>query len=217
MSELVTKYFNNQAKTFDSIYLNEFPITRGLNSVFRKAIYERFSIAIRESGDITNKTVLDIGCGSGRYMVEYAKLGASKVVGVDFSREMLDLARRLGSISNFTDRLEYLQGDFLELQFNSKFDIVLAMGVFDYIEQPVRFLEKMVRVSQGLVIASFPGKSLVRMHLRRLRYSLRHCPLYFYSETTLHQLAQKAKLTDYKVDFISNSGTGYILVGQVRR
>jgi hypothetical protein len=80
--------------------------------------------------------------------------------------------------------------------------------------KPVEFLRRMMALSRGKVIGSFPGKNPLRMRLRKFRYALRHCPVFFYSERDMHQLAQSAGLTRYKLVFIPYSGTGYVLVGE---
>ena len=147
-------------------------------------------------------------------MVEYVKQGANKVTGIDFSAQMLDLARKLTIRQGVEDRCEFVQGDFLEYNFNQKYDVVLAMGVFDYVENPQAFLQKLVDCSQGIVIAGFPGKSMLRMPFRWLRYRLQNCPIFFYAEETVNQLAHDTGLKDYKLIFIPHSGTGYVLVGK---
>jgi len=55
---------------------------------------------------------------------------------------------------------------------DESFDISVAMGVFDYLPQPVAFLRKMAAQTNAKVIASFPGHSAVRECLRTLRYRL---------------------------------------------
>ena len=215
MTDPVKDYFDKRPLSFDSIYLNESPLARWFNETFRRAIYERFHVALEESGDVAGKTVLDVGCGSGRYVVEYAKREACWVVGVDFAPSMLELARALAIREGVRERCEFLQADFKTRRFDAKFDIVLAMGVFDYIDEPVAFLRKMAQVSCSKVIASFPGKSLVRMRLRQIRYRLRNCPLFFYSEVELRRIVEKAGLTNYKLVPIRSSGTGYVLVGSI--
>lgn len=42
--------------------------------------------------DLTNKKVLDLGCGTGVHLAHYLELGASKVVGLDLSELMLKQA-----------------------------------------------------------------------------------------------------------------------------
>lgn len=215
MSQLTKQYFENHAVSFDSIYLNQSPFSRWVNRTFRKAVYERFRIAIESSGDVTNKSVLDIGCGSGHYVVEYARRGASRIVGIDISTKMLELSRELATREGFQDHCQFLQVDFLAHEFHEKFNVVLAMGVFDYLPDPQKFLHKMADVSSGLIIASFPGKSRVRMHLRRIRYQLQNCPIFFYTESDVHQIARLAGLRDYRLEFMPHSGTGWVLIGKM--
>src|SRR5438477_930567 len=49
-------------------------------------------------------TVLDVGCGNGAFSRRLAELGA-RVVGVDFSAHLLELAR--GRTTQHPDRIEY--------------------------------------------------------------------------------------------------------------
>ena len=43
--------------------------------------------------EMKGKAVLDLGCGTGEDCLEYARRGASRVVGIDISQNMLSLAR----------------------------------------------------------------------------------------------------------------------------
>ena len=42
--------------------------------------------------ELSGKAVLDLGCGYGENCREFSKLGASRVVGIDISEKMLDIA-----------------------------------------------------------------------------------------------------------------------------
>ena len=44
--------------------------------------------------DLHNKSVLDIGCGYGENCVQFLKLGATKVTGLDISAKMLEIAKK---------------------------------------------------------------------------------------------------------------------------
>src|SRR3546814_19376425 len=50
------------------------------------------------------KTVLDAGCGSGRYMLHALSGGAARVVGVDLSSQMRSEERRVGKEGVSTGR-----------------------------------------------------------------------------------------------------------------
>jgi SAM-dependent methyltransferase len=216
MSELTRKYFDLHGASFDSLYGGRSCFGRWFDRKFRPAIYTRFHTTFEESGDVHGKSVLDVGCGSGPYVVEFARRGARRIVGIDLSTRMLELARRRVEIEGLGDCCEFLCGDFLTVQLAQPYDIVVALGVFDYVDRPVAVLKKMAAASKGLVIASFPGRSMLRRYLRWARYRLRNCPVFFYSEDQVRSLAHAAGLMDYTLQFVAHSGTGYILVGRVR-
>jgi ubiquinone/menaquinone biosynthesis C-methylase UbiE len=208
-------YFELHASQFDTLYHEGRPLQRGFNRLFRKAIYERFAITFDRSEPIAGRTVLDVGCGSGRYALEYLRRGAARVVGVDFSTPMLSIAQRLAHDRGVAGRCEFLQGDFTEMTIGERFDIVIAIGVFDYQADPPSFLRRMAAQSRGRVIATFPGRSMVRMRIRTARYWLSDCPVRFYREGEVREIAQSARLTRVEIVPIRSSGTGYVLVGDV--
>ena len=67
MSKLgeVKHRFEWDSQNFASIYNSDAPVWRWFNRVFRKAIFVRYDVAMKEAGDVSGKAVLDIGCGSG--------------------------------------------------------------------------------------------------------------------------------------------------------
>ena len=112
----VQRRFERDAQSFDAIYrLERSPFWRLVNTTLRKAVFERYAITFERAGDVTGKDVLDVGCGSGVYSVDFARRGARRVVGVDFSENMLARARREAEQHGVADRCEFVQADFLEL------------------------------------------------------------------------------------------------------
>jgi 2-polyprenyl-3-methyl-5-hydroxy-6-metoxy-1,4-benzoquinol methylase len=214
--ETVRERFEREAQSFDAIYrLERSPLSRWFNTTFRKAVFERYTLAFAHAGDIEGKAVLDIGCGSGVYSVDFALRGARRVVGVDFSANMLQIARQEADEYRVADVCQFIQANFLDLSFPEPFDISIAMGVFDYLPNPVAFLQKMAAATTGKVIMSFPGHSLVRERLRRLRYRLgAKGDVYFYTEAEVRRLAVDAGLRSSVVVPIHSSGSGFVLVGE---
>jgi ubiquinone/menaquinone biosynthesis C-methylase UbiE len=215
MDSRTQRYFDHHAAQFDSIYHEGQPLQRVLNRTFRRAIYERFAITFEQSDPIPGKTVLDIGCGSGRYAVEFAKRGAARVVGVDYAPGMLALAREYADANGVASRCEFIQGDFTTQVIDQRFDIVIAIGVFDYQDRPVEFMRKMLQHCRGRVIVTFPGRSLIRMPLRKFRYWLGNCPVLFYREHEVRDIGTRAGLRRLNIIPIHSSGTGFVLVGDV--
>jgi ubiquinone/menaquinone biosynthesis C-methylase UbiE len=214
--DTVRERFERDAASFDAIYrLERSPLSRWFNKTFRMAVFERYDLAFAHAGDVTDKAVLDVGCGSGVYSVDFARRGARRVVGVDFSGNMLDLARREAEQHGVTQTCQFIQANFLDLSFPERFDVAIAMGVFDYLAEPVPFLRKMTAETNGRVIASFPGHSPIRKPLRRLRYRLTgKGDVYYYREADVRRLATDAGLKRISIIPIRSSGSGFVLVGE---
>ncbi len=214
--EKVRRRFERDAQSFDAIYrLERSPFWRWVNTTLRKAVFERYIITFERAGDVTGKEILDVGCGSGVYAVDFARRGARRVVGVDFSGNMLELARQEAERHQVADRCEFIQADFLELDLKDKFDISIAMGVFDYVPEQVTFLRKMVALTTGKVIVAFPGHSLLREPARRLRYKLAgKGDIYLYSQDDVERIATEAGLRDKEIIRIPSSGGVFVLVGR---
>lgn len=215
-SDLVRRRFDREARDFDAIYrLERSRWSRWFNKIFRKAIFERYDITFREADDVSGKTVLDVGCGSGVYSVDFARRGAARVVGIDFSENMLRIARHEAERHGVTERCEFIHANFLDATLPREFDVAIAMGVFDYLPEPAPFLRKMASVTRGHLIASFPGHSRIREPARRLRYAVSgRGAVFFYSEDDVRRLAEEAGVRVRQLIPIASSGTGFILVAE---
>jgi ubiquinone/menaquinone biosynthesis C-methylase UbiE len=78
-------------------------------------------------------SVLDIGCGTGTHLEIYQRAGC-KVVGIDTSSSMLEIAR-----SKLTGRAELHLGDASHMPFpHESFDLVLAMFLLHEIPASIR-------------------------------------------------------------------------------
>jgi SAM-dependent methyltransferase len=71
------------------------------------------------------RTLLDLGCGTGRHSVELAGRGYD-VVGVDLSEGMLERARRRALDQN-VDRTTFVLGDIQTIDVSRRFDAVVSM------------------------------------------------------------------------------------------
>jgi len=192
MKNRVWRYFDSGAEAFDSIYTGK----KGrlgtlLDGIFRKDMRARFEEAMRECGNVRGTPILDVGCGSGRYAIELARRGA-RVTGVDVSREMLSIARKIAREDGLSDRCTFLEGDFQSLNFERPFSITLAIGFFDYIPSPALYLGKMRELTEGKLIATFPRLWTWRAPLRKLRLALRGCPVYFYRRKRIGHLLRES-------------------------
>jgi ubiquinone/menaquinone biosynthesis C-methylase UbiE len=71
----VKDYFTRAAKEFDDIYDDRGgPIKKLANRLFRKGMRERFELTLQYCGS-GDRSVLDIGCGAGRFTIPLAERG----------------------------------------------------------------------------------------------------------------------------------------------
>lgn len=88
--------------------------------------------------------VLDVGCGTGNFSIKLAQQGC-KVVGIDISDEMLDIAR--AKAKELELDIEFCNMDVYNLQIETAgFDGAFSMAAFEFIEKPQAALNEMMRV-----------------------------------------------------------------------
>lgn len=109
---------------FDGIYSFVVNYLFGGNRI-RRIVVENLRL---KKGDV----VLDVGCGSGRnfrYIIK--KIGEDgKLIGVDNSKKMLNLAEDLIEKNNWLNNIELINRDVLKLTYQNKFDaIICAFGL----------------------------------------------------------------------------------------
>lgn len=108
---------------------------------------------------------------------------------VDLSDTMLDLARQ--RLERFGDKVTLIQGDFLQTPIPGSYDVILAMGYFDYIENApahVRRISELLAPG-GSVVASFPRWTWTKGPIRKLRYEvINKCPIFDYTRDGLSRL-----------------------------
>lgn len=90
-------------------------------------------------GNISGKKILDLGCGSGKYSIIFARMGAH-VTGIDISTEQIKNAEEISSHKN----IEYLQGNAEEILKNKEFDIVFMNMVVPDIGDPEKLKDLFV-------------------------------------------------------------------------
>ncbi len=130
--------------------------------------------AARATGLHAGGSALDVACGSGKLTAELARIAGAngRVVGLDFSPEMIAIAR------SHHRGIEFMEGDALSLPFeDASFDAAtIAFGLRN-LADPVRGLREMTRVlkpSGRAVVLEFvkpprgPIGSAYRVYLRTL-------------------------------------------------
>jgi len=88
--------------------------------------------------------VLDVGCGNGYVLKQYANFGAI-VAGVDLTQRAIDLCKARFAQAGFTGDFRATDGERLPFD-DASFDIACAMGVLHHIEEPRPMIAEMRRV-----------------------------------------------------------------------
>ncbi len=130
-------------------------------------------LALFAVGDIKNKKVLDIGCGSGEYLVTMAKMGAI-ISGQDIDPDIIRSAQDRLKNENFSGDLKV--GDATRLQFPANyFDCVFSADFFEHIsrDQKEMAIKEIFRVLKpgGTLTVKTPNLSYLRLaiNLKRIK------------------------------------------------
>ena len=86
--------------------------------------YAEGSLLFDLAGDLSGKKVLDLACGEGFYTRMIRLRGATRVVGVDLSAGMIDLARQ--QEASQPTGIDYRNHDVCDLALDETFDLVMA-------------------------------------------------------------------------------------------
>ncbi len=198
----VAAHFSNQSEIFDSFY-NEKKgfVATIIDKLFRKSMRLRFEKVMASVAPYPGKSILDVGCGAGRYSIALALNGVRRVLGVDFAQNMISLAQRYTQQLDLQEKCTFKQLDFMHSQLDETFDHAIAMGVLDYVSEPVPFVQKMMSHTTGSVMISFPSSGgLIQYFRKHYFYKIKKCPVYFYNRKDVETIAQKAGAIDFSID-----------------
>jgi SAM-dependent methyltransferase len=204
--ERVRTRFREKAQQFDDLYEDERPLVK----LLRPGLLRRRQLGVETVRAYKDPRVLDVGCGSGRIGEFVLEAGTSHYLGIDFSEPMLDLSKR--RLERYGDRVELKLGDFLDTPIEGQFDVVLALGLFDYLPDPDRFTRRMFELCApgGAVVGSFPTWSWLKGPIRKLRYEvIGDCPIFNYSRSELEQLFGASGFE--RIEVTSPGRSGYLL------
>ncbi|MFO0782355.1 MAG: bifunctional demethylmenaquinone methyltransferase/2-methoxy-6-polyprenyl-1,4-benzoquinol methylase UbiE [Phycisphaerales bacterium] len=122
--------------------------------------------AVRAANVAPTTRVLDVACGTGDLTLAFAAAGAGTVTGVDFTPQMLDIARHKAGAP--TQRISFEEGDAMRLRFADRsMDVVsIAFGIRNVTEpqQALREFARVLAPGGRLVILEFaePANALLR-------------------------------------------------------
>jgi len=113
----------------------------------------RLTLKALQDLPLDNRTVLDIGCGSGVLAIAAVKLGARAAVGIDVDPDALENAKENATLNELGDRVEFKLGDFREMSLRA--DIVTANLTGGLLERSAAQLAATVEPGGYLVVSGF--------------------------------------------------------------
>jgi SAM-dependent methyltransferase len=201
--ERVRSRFRDKAQAFDDLYEDERPLVK----LLRPGLLRRRQLAVDTVHSYGSPRVLDVGCGSGRIGELVLEAGAGRYVGIDFSEPMLALAR--ARLERFAQRSHLIEGDFHDTPIDGPFDVILGIGLFDYLPEPGRTIARMAELcaDDGCVVASFPAWSWVKGPIRKVRYEwIGDCPIFDYTVRGVEEMFSASGLPHVEIPGRGRSG-----------
>lgn len=130
-----------------------------LNSIMTLGMdhrWRRFAVLRSEAGP--GSKVLDICCGTGKITLELAEAVGSKghVTGLDFSHNMLEIAREAVALSGLGERVTLVQGNAMSLPFDdNSFDAVTVGWGLRNVPDIFTVVKEMLRVVKpgGMIVS----------------------------------------------------------------
>jgi ubiquinone/menaquinone biosynthesis C-methylase UbiE len=125
---------------------------------------------IRMLGIAAGERVLEVGCGSGAVARELARRVAprGRVVGLDASAALLEVARELANDAGLSSLIEFQTGDCRALPFaDASFDAALAVTTLSHVpnvERAIRELVRVIRPGGRVGVFDIDGDSFLISH-----------------------------------------------------
>lgn len=120
---------------------------------FGTGLHETTSLCIKqlEEIDLTNKKVLDIGCGSGILSLVAAKLNAEEVFATDIDPLAIEATIENSKLNNIRN-IDAVEGSLLD-KVNKKYDVIIANILLNVLHDLIPDLQKALN-SNGVFICS---------------------------------------------------------------
>ncbi len=127
----------NLKKFYSDVY-----VRKGEKKHYTKLIFSKTKIPNEEREVLQEinwrgKTVLDVGCGTGLLCFQIARRGAKKIVGIDFARGAIEVAR-----STYQHpRLGYFCEDIKD--HHGRYDVIVSLGTLEHMDNPFSMLKRL--------------------------------------------------------------------------
>jgi len=147
-------------------------------------------------GRITDRSIVDVGTGTGRAAILMAR-GGARVTAVDASEQMLEVARKRAADEQL--RIRFVRGDAHALKFPDRaFDVAICLRVLMHSPDWQQCLAEICRVAERLIVFDYPAAmsvALLESVSRRVVHTLgaRTEPYRVFSDRTIRQTLERSQ------------------------
>ncbi len=141
--------------------------------------------------NLTGKSIIDLACGEGLYTRKMKHKGAERLVGVDISPKMIELARREDAKEPLS--IEYIVCDVIKMGKIGSFDLVVASYLLNYAQTK----EELRKMCQNIYANLKPGGRFVSINdnLEQSPKSYAICEKYGYTKSISEPLQEGTPIT----------------------
>jgi SAM-dependent methyltransferase len=167
----INQWYDDHAQEFADADVIELPFV-GKSREWQDRL-NRFKLwAIDHEGhvDLNGKHVLEFGAGHGRTALAYP--GVASYLGVDYSRNLVELGNKRLERAGLGDRAKLVVGDVGSFDTSERFDVVCSLGMMCYFPDPAPVIAAMARFLKpgGSLFFDFRNDSPIYSQVRRVKW-----------------------------------------------
>lgn len=170
----------------------------------RRGEDERLIQLRRWLGSSAGISILDAGCGDGRFLSRLLDARPSRVRIEDFAASQLGVARE--RLRDCAAVFEACHVDILTVEDDHRYDLVLALGVFDYTADWPHLLQHLLMRTRGILCVDFPKAATFHSVLRRLWLGAHgialHCATQDTVERMVKDIAGRAEIVELPLHWL---------------
>ena len=143
----IINFFNEKADEWDKI--NE-SAQLGANKIAH--IFSEY---------ITDKSILDVGCGTGVLIEFLQKLKAKDITGIDISKKMIEIA------ANKHKNCEFICNNIIDWKTPKKFDTIIMYNCYPHLDDKLSLVEKIYNLLNPdgvFIVAHGASKEVINSH-----------------------------------------------------
>ncbi len=151
-------------------------------------------VLLRYLRDISkNAKILEVGCGSGRFLEFLEKKRYKNLYGIDSSNEMISIAKK-------RTKAKIMTGNAYKIPFaNDSFDVVFSVHLLMHLSKPKKALDEMLRVAKDKVIIDMSNKQSISYLISKI---LKGYKPRFSSISEIKGMIPRGYITKYKPTYM---------------